>query len=336
MSRKRTAFTLVELLVVIAIIGVLVALLLPAVQAAREAARRAECTNKMKQLGLAVQNHHDAKKVVPVSARPVGVVGTNVQRIAALTHVLHYMELGALRNSFDLTKNWSNIDNRTAVNTVIPGFQCPSTPDDPNRLDGDPNVSWVQEICSQTDYSPTVWISGPLYNPASSSNLIDSPGSPNAAGDYPGILEYQNPKASFKDVTDGLSNTILFAESAGRPYTYRKNIKVSEDATASRVNGGGWPRPASDILVFGLSADGKEPFGPCAVNCANGLDSVARGYPDSQFATYGTSAPYSFHSGIVLHTFGDGSVRGISENIDIRDYAKFVTRAGEEVPPSLN
>jgi prepilin-type N-terminal cleavage/methylation domain-containing protein len=336
MSRKRSAFTLVELLVVIAIIGVLVALLLPAVQAAREAARRAECTNKMKQLGLAVQNHHDAKKVVPVSARPVGVVTSQVQRIAAMTHILAYMELGALRSTFDLTKNWSNIDNRKAVNTIIPGFQCPSSPEDVGRYDGDPNSTWVQEICTQTDYSPTVWVQGALYNPASASNLIDPPGNANLEGNYPGILEYQNPKASFKDVTDGLSNTIMFAESAGRPSVFRKNIKVSEDATAARVNGGGWPRPASDILVFGLSADGKEPFGACAVNCANGIDVVASGYPHPQFNTYGTSAPYSFHSGVVLHGFGDGSVRGLSENIDIREYAKLVTRAGEEISANVN
>jgi prepilin-type N-terminal cleavage/methylation domain-containing protein len=332
MSHKRSAFTLVELLVVIAIIGVLVALLLPAVQAAREAARRAECTNKMKQLGLAVQNFHDAKKVVPVSFRPVGVVTADVQRVAGMTHLLPYMELGTLRNSFDIKKNWAHIDNRTAVNTVIPALLCPSSPEDVNRLDGDPNATWVQEICSQTDYSPTVWVQKQLYDP---NNLIDPSGSLNSEG-YPGILEYQNPKASFKDVTDGLSNTILYAESVGRPFIYRKNLKVSEDATIARVNGGGWPRPASDILVFGFTADGKEPFGTCAVNCANGLDTVLRNYPDPQFATYGTSAPYGFHSGLALHAFGDGSVRGISENIDIRDYAKLVTRAGEEITPTLN
>lgn len=321
-----------ELLVVIAIIGVLVALLLPAVQAAREAARRAECTNKLKQLGLAVNNHHDAKKVVPVSARPVGVVGTNVQRIAAMTHLLPYLELGNLRNTFRIDLNWSHADNRTVVNTPIPAFFCPSTPEDATRLDGDPNVTWTQEICSQTDYSPTVWVQKPLLD----SNLIDPSGYGNADGNFPGILEYQNPKASFKDVTDGLSNTILFAESAGRPYVYRKNVKVSDEATIARVNGGGWPRPASDILVFGLSANGAEPFGNCALNCANGLDIVESSYPHPQFTTYGVSAPYSFHSGVVLHGFGDGSVRGISDSIDIREYAKLVTRSGEEITPNLN
>lgn len=332
MSRKHSAFTLVELLVVIAIIGVLVALLLPAVQAAREAARRAECTNKLKQFGLSVQNFHDARKVVPVSFRPVGTVDPSVQRVAALLHLLPYMELGTLRNSFDIKKNWAHIDNRVAVNTVIPAFLCPSSPEEINRLDGDPNATWTQEICSQTDYSPTVWVQKQLYDP---NNLIDPSGSLNSEG-YPGIMEYQNPKASFKDVTDGLSNTILFAESAGRPYIYRKNVKVNEDATAARVNGGGWPRPASDILVFGLSADGKDPFGTCAVNCANGIDIVAAGYPHQQLTTYGTSAPYGFHSGLALHAFGDGSVRGINENIDIREYSKLVTRAGEEVTPNLN
>jgi hypothetical protein len=75
--------------------------------------------------------------------------------------------------------------------------------------------------------------------------------------------------------------------------------------------------------------------GPCAINCANGLDVVASSYPHPVLSTFGTSEPYSFHSGIANHAFGDGSVRAIREDISIREYARLVTRAGEEQTPTL-
>jgi prepilin-type N-terminal cleavage/methylation domain-containing protein len=332
MSRKHKAFTLVELLVVIAIIGVLVALLLPAIQAAREAARRAQCVNNLKQLGLAVQNYHSAKNVVPVSARPVGL--TTAPRIAAMTHLLAFMEAGNVRNSFDLTKNWGDPLNRTAVDTIIPHLLCPSSPERPDRKDGLPEVSpWVDNMCAQTDYSPTVWVDKRLVTPGLVDNTNqDEIGNP---ADQPGIMEYNNVKASFKLVSDGLSNTILFAESAGRPILYRKGATTGSDLTANRVNGGGWCRPASDVLVFGLSADGIQQVGPCAMNCANGSDVVESGYPHPILSTFGTSQPFAFHQGLVNHAFGDGSVKSLRDDMDIRDYARLVTRAGEELVPAL-
>ena len=329
MSRKVNGFTLVELLVVIAIIGILVALLLPAVQAAREAARRTQCVNGLKNLGLAVQNFHDARKTVPVSARPVGL--TTAPRIAAFTHLLPYLEEGNVKNIFDLKKNWGDIANRPAVNKVIPVMNCPSTPEAADRLDGLPEASpWVAEISVPTDYSPTVWVDKRLM----SANLVDRTNNATGSPDNePGIMEYNNPKAAYRHVTDGLSNTILLAESAGRPFLYRKGNQVTSDATKARVNGGGWCRPASDIIVSGLTADGTAETGTCALNCANGSDIVEAGYPHPYHSTFGTSAPYAFHPGIANHAFGDGSVRSINEDIDIREYARFVTRAGGELTP---
>jgi len=331
MSRRNSAFTLVELLVVIAIIGVLVALLLPAVQAAREAARRSQCINNLKQVGLAVQNHHDARNAVPVSARPVGL--TTAPRIAAITHMLAYMEAGNIRSRFDLAKNWGHIDNRAAVNTPIPTLTCPSSPEDPARLDGVPeNSPWDQVVAAPTDYSPTVWVDKRLDSTLVDQTSFDANGAP---ADQPGIMEYNNTDASFKLVTDGLSNTILFAESAGRPALYRKGITVTSDLLTARVNAGGWCRPASDLLVKGLTEDGTTMTGPCAINCANGLDIVASNYPHPVLSTFGTSEPYSFHSGIANHAFGDGSVHSIREDIGIREYARLVTRGGEEQTPAI-
>jgi prepilin-type N-terminal cleavage/methylation domain-containing protein len=327
-SRLNGGFTLVELLVVIAIIGVLVALLLPAIQAAREAARRSQCVNNLKQIGIAVQNYHDARKVVPVSARPVGL--TNLPRIAAITHILPYFEQVQLRQQFDLTKNWGHIDNRTVVNTPIPTLQCPSDPESPDRLDGLPeNSPWAQEISSPTAYSPTVWVDKRLAD----QNLVDKTnvdGAGNAL-DAPGLMEYQNLNVSFKNVTDGLSNTILMAESAGRPARYFKGGVINPDLSTSRVNSGGWCRPASDLLIQGWNIAEDEPLGTSAVNATNGEDIVASGYPHPYLSTYGTGAPYAFHPGVNNHVFGDGSVRPINEDINIREYARLVTRDGAEI-----
>src|SRR5262245_36190287 len=124
MAENRKAFTLVELLVVIAIIGILVALLLPAIQAAREAARRSSCQNNIRQLGLAVHNYVDSKKIYPASQRPPGA--TPLPRIAGLTLLLPYFEETARSAQYDQTKNWSDpatnkagTSNKTVVNTKI-------------------------------------------------------------------------------------------------------------------------------------------------------------------------------------------------------------------------
>jgi hypothetical protein len=250
-----------------------------------------------------------------------------------MTHLLSYVEAGNIRQRFDLTKNWGHADNRDTVNTPIATLICPSSPEDPLRRDGIPeNSPWEQAVGTPTDYSPTVWVDKQLAD----ANLVDKTAfsDTGANADQPGIMEYNNIKASFKLVSDGLSNTILFAESAGRPALYRKNVVVTTDLLTARVNGGGWPRPASDILVKGTSEDGRTMTGPCAVNCTNGLDVVERGYPDPYLSTFGTSEPYSFHSGIAIHAFGDGSVRSIREEINIREYARLVTRAGEEQTPT--
>src|SRR5690606_30335444 len=187
---------------------------------------------------------------------------------------------------------------------------------------------WVAEISVPTDYSPTVWVDKRLM----SANLVDRTNNTTGSPDNePGIMEYNNPKAAFRHVTDGLSNTILLAESAGRPFLYRKGNQVTSDATKARVNGGGWCRPASDIIVSGLTADGTAETGTCALNCANGSDIVESGYPHPYHVTFGTSHPYAFHTGVVVHAFGDGSVRVVAEGIDIREYARLVTRSGAEL-----
>jgi prepilin-type N-terminal cleavage/methylation domain-containing protein/prepilin-type processing-associated H-X9-DG protein len=326
---RRKGFTLVELLVVIAIIGVLVGLLMPAVQAAREAARRGQCLNNLRQIGLAVHNYHDANKRVPVSARPVGL--TTAPRIAAITHLLPYFEEGNLRSQFDLGKNWSHPDNRPVVSTLIQTLICPTSPEVPTRLDGIPDnpAAFVPEVAAVTDYSPTIWVDKRLAAAGLTDELrVDDSGAP---ANMPGIMEYNNPASSFKLVTDGLSHTILFAESAGRPFLWRRSGQVSDDLLAARINGGGWCRPASDLNIDGSTEDGTQDVGTCALNCTNGVDAVSSSYPHPYYSTYGTSEPFAFHPGGANLAFGDGSVRFVSDEIDIREFARLVTRDGEEI-----
>ncbi|HEX3601938.1 MAG TPA: DUF1559 domain-containing protein [Lacipirellulaceae bacterium] len=332
MSTNRKAFTLVELLVVIAIIGILVALLLPAIQAARAAAWRASCQNNIRQLGLAVHNYSDTKKVLPSSNRPPGI--TNAPRISSLTLLLPFFEETALFGQYDQTKNWSDATtnaagttNKAVVNHRISILQCPSTPD-PQRLDADPQLSpWTNDVGAATDYSPTIYVDQRLK----AAGLVEeaATGVPPTLGNDPGLgmLGY-NIVSTLKEVTDGTSKTIMYAECAGRPDLYRKGQQVG-DLPSSKVNGGGWCRPASDISIDGMSGDGSTDVGTCALNCANGVE-MGSSFPHPYYVSVGTGEPYSFHPGGANFAMGDGSVRWINDNIDIREFAKLVTRRGSE------
>jgi prepilin-type N-terminal cleavage/methylation domain-containing protein len=123
---KRAAFTLVELLVVIAIIGILVALLLPAIQAAREAARRTDCANRIRQLGLAAHNFENAKKRLPPNAEVRSVSGRSVPALSVFARLLPYMEDEALLTLVDQDFHWSAGTNEKALNTPLPFLRCPS------------------------------------------------------------------------------------------------------------------------------------------------------------------------------------------------------------------
>ena len=312
---QRTGFTLIELLVVIAIIGVLVALLLPAVQAAREAARRSSCQNNLKQLGLAAHNFHDTYGKLPSSVRPAGL--TTLPRIAGMTLALHYIEQGNAFTAYDQTKNWFDAANLPVTSKQISTYLCPSTPE-PKRLDGIPESSpWQGNLVAVTDYSPTIGVDQRL----ATAGLVDFAGT--------GMLP-KNGDPRFADVTDGLSNTIMYAESAGRPYVYRAGKKFGNLPT-NHVNAGGWSRPASDFSIDGASFDGATLPGPCPLNCTNGEDFGSTAFPHPYYGTEGTGEAYAFHPGGAQFAFGDGSVRFLSQTINIRDFARLVTRDKGEV-----
>jgi prepilin-type N-terminal cleavage/methylation domain-containing protein len=316
-SRCQTTggFTLIELLVVIAIISLLAALLLPAVQAAREAGRRTACMNHLKQLATALHVFHETYGSLPSSFRPPGV--TPLPRVAWETCVLPQLEQDAIYEKYDFSVNWSQGANRALVAHRVAVFECPDTPD-PSRRDGAPEENPWAPIAACTDYSTITSVDSRLV----SAGLVESDGK--------GMMP-KNSQPKFVDVKDGLSNTILLAESAGRPYVYRRGARIETFPTV-RANGGGWCRPASDYFLKGSSQDGTTFPGPCAINCTNGDDIGSQTFPyPAPYGSEGTGETYSFHPGGANVVFGDTSTRFVQEKVDIRVFAALVTRDQREI-----
>ncbi|MCE5269135.1 MAG: DUF1559 domain-containing protein [Planctomycetaceae bacterium] len=207
-------FTLIELLVVITVIGVLIALLLPAVQAAREAARRTSCSNNMRQTGLALCNYEHSNGVFPIGgiecrfgSNPIPV---NMKMIAWNVAVLPFIEQAAVWRQFDYKYPAKSAENRKAVSVVIPTFLCPST-SRPSLTTGDVNHNgrWDPgDDMAFTDY-------GGMYGVEGTGRSAPW-GSPHYLKDNSlGVMLYEIPTAA-REITDGLSNTVIVGECAGR------------------------------------------------------------------------------------------------------------------------
>jgi prepilin-type N-terminal cleavage/methylation domain-containing protein len=185
MSAKRPAFTLVELLVVIAIIGILVALLLPAVQAARESARRMQCLNNLKQIGLAMHNYHDSHKVLPFGQ------GGTTDKYSAISLMLPYMEQAPLHSLIDFNQAPTAPANDLARRTELSLLRCPSDRRNPMPQTG-----------GATNY---------MANKGSGIVWRDATG-PNAGMPPPGGVFYFKSAIRLADLLDGTSNTAAFSE----------------------------------------------------------------------------------------------------------------------------
>lgn len=302
---KRSAFTLVELLVVIAIIGVMVGLLLPAVQAAREAARRMSCSNNLKQIGLAFHNFEGVRKQLPTSLRPPSnVAGSGEQsRVSVLTDLLPFLEQGAIFDSYDKSINWNQGINKTLGTTPIPTYICPSNPDG-GALDTAPPGSvpaYQPGSAAVTDYSPIFGIAPGVFtqtlglatapesyaDPAEIFAGVSPPYTyvrgffPKNATINPSTGLQTNKGFGFNNIVDGLSNTLAVAESSGRPFVYVNRKKLSggsaltdpdpASTNTDRLNSGGWTRPASDIILFGATNEPNGVLGGgVAFNSTNG------------------------------------------------------------------
>jgi prepilin-type N-terminal cleavage/methylation domain-containing protein/prepilin-type processing-associated H-X9-DG protein len=207
-STGHRGFTLIELLVVIAIIAVLIALLLPAVQSAREAARRAQCVNNLKQIGLAVHNYHSAVNSLPWGDGPWWI------EWSAHTLLLPYIEQGAVYNAINFADMQipgltpmpnDNPANTTAEYTVISGFLCPSDQDRLTSPDGHNNYVANSGSAPNCDYGGNAW--APSWNGPSSGPFIYS-----SNGVDTGPPGFGGSSVNIAGITDGTSNTAAFSE----------------------------------------------------------------------------------------------------------------------------
>jgi prepilin-type N-terminal cleavage/methylation domain-containing protein len=309
--RAARGFTLIELLVVIAIIAILIALLLPAVQQAREAARRTQCRNNLKQICLALHNYESTHTVFPP-----GTLGFP-KVFSAFAHLLPYVDQANLRNLINFNDNPlpfglpapDGATNDAAAKTKIPLLLCPS---DRDAIPG--NV-----------YGPINYVACVGSGEVDDGNV--------SLGD--GVI-YARSKTKFRDVTDGTSNTVAFSESilgngvVGGVLVGDKAREVLEFPLGTFNHhdchdgvGGTWSGLRGAKWINGHYGDTlyNHHFPPNFKNwdCGNA------------FHNKGATAARSMHVGGVMAGLCDGSVRFVSENIDLDVWHGLSTRAGGEV-----
>ena len=322
-TRSR-GFTLIELLVVIAIIAILIALLLPAVQQAREAARRTQCKNNLKQLGLALHNYHDTHSTLPPGCLQVpNAAGTAPDRTRGgwgwNVFVLPFLDQAPLYNL--LNPNGDNFPTSFAghpVQTVLSMMICPSDASPGvNNYGGFTDVNG--EGAGKSNYPA---VSGPLntHTGVWGHVRLAQQGGPTVAG----MFNY-NSRTRFRDVTDGMSNSFAAAERAWDGSPLKDDLRSDANGTTYPEFDDdyslGWvgPIPRKGSLWAGRYGHLPVASGPNAgTNTGEKYTTFVRTMDNDGFVPNGFKAPSasSMHVGGAQYLLGDGSVRFIGENID--------------------
>lgn len=330
-SSCRRGFTLVELLVVIAIIGILIALLLPAVQAAREAARRSQCTNNMKQISLALHNYHDSFQSFP----PRGIFGDGGSgppqtpyHHTWLTAILPFMEQQTLYDSTDMGLPAMGPGGggppQPIVSTLVPTLLCPSDATAPGDVSAT-GRGVVPDGIAWTNYAgPTAWDWWLRRD-----RVIGPPWVPQGNTRSDGIFMADN-STRIRDITDGTSNTLIAAEVTFAGWMRGTNMSNGSGIPRKSNDGGYLPRAA----FVGWPADGelhiqRYPSDPQYVCPTGGGPNTGQWFPDWNGAR-GSFWPPSFmthvgikvewtsagglHSGITVIGLADGSARNLSDS----------------------
>ncbi|MGI6418213.1 MAG: DUF1559 domain-containing protein [Thermoguttaceae bacterium] len=306
-------FTLVELLVVIAIIGILIAILLPAVQAAREAARRMSCTNNLKQIGLALHNYEGTHRSFPPgSSGPASSSApTPPYRHGWVAMTLPWIEQDNVRKAYSIDASWYDPPNASVILIPLTVYHCPSA--DFGRTATSKSPAFGSRSAAAWDYA----------NVNLSSYVPGYSGTANAER-RKGVMNDRE-GTTIAGIIDGTSNTLMVSEDANRPQLWVMGRQRSDIIAQTsnypaglvgpgEVTGGVWAEHQKTVSVGGASADGTitSGGGPCAVNCTNDWEI------------------YAMHPGGANGLFADGSVRFINATIPIDVLAALISRAGGE------
>ena len=296
---RQKGFTLIELLVVIAIIAILIALLLPAVQQAREAARRTQCKNNLKQLGLALHNYHDIHLVLPSGAIPTpnaggpGFLG-NEENYGWMAFILPQIEQASLYKALDIN-NVSLADrgralgtNTTALNAAFPAltaYQCPSDTTGPRLVAG----------MRRNHFDGNGFPNGGTFRPPTSNYIgvcgykdVNRPNNYNT-NDNDGVL-FNRSRINFRDITDGTANTFAVGE---------RDKRCGAGSWIGNRNPGGGGTHGADYQFGRISVPLNDPSNAGTQRCTDGFSSK--------------------HEGGGQFLMCDGAVKFISENIDSRN-----------------